>query len=104
MEPSGPIVEPDHRPGYVDVTISEFPMTIHDILQAALALPEEERAQLGHRLLESVFGPPPQAATTDEEWAEEIERRVREIRDGAELLDGRQVLADARKRLAARKS
>ena len=58
-----------------------------EILQQALALPADQRAMLVDHLLHSL-----NALTHDEidqAWAEEIERRVREIDEGkVELIPG----------------
>lgn len=68
-----------------------------EILRAALALPAETRARLADRLLESLDGP--DQKRLDALWAEEAERRLREIDEGkVELIDGELVM----KRLRAR--
>ena len=52
-----------------------------DLFSTALALPARERARLAHELLASLD------TTTDPDaadaWAEEIERRAREVQSGA---------------------
>lgn len=50
------------------------------ILIAALALPAEARAKLADQLLESLDGP--DQKRIDALWAEEAERRLREIEEG----------------------
>lgn len=52
----------------------------------ALSLPEEERAELAHALMESLDAPPdPDAA---DQWDQEISRRLAEIDAGtARLID-----------------
>jgi putative addiction module component (TIGR02574 family) len=63
---------------------------LHDfdqILKAALALPPGARAMLADHLLASLDGPTQKEI--DAAWAEEIERRIREIDEGkVELVDG----------------
>lgn len=49
-----------------------------EILQQALALSDEERARIGQKLLESVYGEEPE----DAELTEELLRRERAMRDG----------------------
>lgn len=76
-----------------------------ELLAAALTLPPEERERLAHELLDSLED---EEHLSPEEWQaawdEEIERRVREIREGkAELIDGEVVFRDARARIAARR-
>jgi putative addiction module component (TIGR02574 family) len=57
------------------------------ILKAALALPPGTRAMLADHLLASLDGPTQKEI--DAAWAEEIERRIREIDEGkVELVDG----------------
>lgn len=77
------------------------------VLEAALALPERERARIAERLLSSLNGPPPSAeeqAKIDAEWTAEIERRVRKIDEGkVELIPYEQVMADVRSLLQSRK-
>jgi putative addiction module component (TIGR02574 family) len=72
------------------------------IREQALALSEKERAELARDLLWSLDGEPdPDAAR---KWAAEIERRVREIRDGSvALVDGDKALERVRARLKNRK-
>ncbi|MBW3597799.1 MAG: addiction module protein [Planctomycetes bacterium] len=54
-----------------------------DIFDQALKLPEEQRAELAHQLLESLGGSDGESQTTfDQEWAEEIERRSAAYRSG----------------------
>jgi putative addiction module component (TIGR02574 family) len=73
--------------------ISDF----NEILAQALALPPEERAVLADRLLASLDGP--NQKEIDAAWAEEAERRSREIDEGkAELIDGELVMAKLRSR------
>jgi putative addiction module component (TIGR02574 family) len=68
------------------------------VFSAALALPTKKRAELAHRLIESLDGPPPTAAEQaeiDAAWAREIERREKEIDEGkAELIPFEDVMAE----------
>ena len=54
--------------------------TFEEILSAALALPPEMRAMLADHLLTSLDGP--DQKRIDALWAEEAERRIKEIDDG----------------------
>jgi putative addiction module component (TIGR02574 family) len=54
--------------------------TYGEILSAALSLPPYERAMLADRLLASLDGP--NQKQIDDAWAEEAERRMREIEEG----------------------
>ena len=47
---------------------------------AALALPEDDRLELADRLMESLDGPPD--ADYDQAWADEIARRLADVRSG----------------------
>lgn len=68
------------------------------LAEEALALPDNERAALIEILLRSMN--PPARKEIDRLWAEEAERRVKEIEDGAvTLLDGDEVFLEVRKRL-----
>jgi putative addiction module component (TIGR02574 family) len=68
-----------------------------DILQRALALPAEDRAILADYLLASLDGP--NQKEIDAAWAEEAERRIREIDEGkVDLIDGELVMARLRAR------
>ncbi len=51
------------------------------ILPAALALSPEERAKLAHKLLQSLDEPADPGAASA--WVQEIEKRARELDDGA---------------------
>jgi len=50
------------------------------LLREASELPEADRAELAGRLLETLHGEPDE--DVEAAWAEEIERRVRQIDDG----------------------
>jgi putative addiction module component (TIGR02574 family) len=53
---------------------------VAELLREASQLPEPDRAELAGRLLESLHGEPDAGA--EAAWAEEIERRVRQIDSG----------------------
>jgi putative addiction module component (TIGR02574 family) len=58
-------------------------MTTHpDVFDAALTLPQDERAALAHRLLASLDEPGEDPAVVAGEWADEIGRRVGAIATG----------------------
>ena len=76
-------------------------MTALDALFAqALQLPDDERGTLAMQLVRTLEPADEEEVTGDEweaAWSAEIDRRVREVDDGsAELLDGDEVLAEAR--------
>jgi putative addiction module component (TIGR02574 family) len=55
------------------------------VLDAALALPVDKRAEIAERLLSSLDGPEPtpeEQTEIDALWAAEVERRMRELEDG----------------------
>lgn len=56
----------------------------HDILEEALALPLDERAQMVFELLKSLE---PQEAGAEVAWLQEIERRLREVDAGSAQLE-----------------
>ena len=69
------------------------------ILDAAMQLDHDLRANLALRLLESLDGPPD--AGWEAAWAEELERRVEGIRDGsARLVPAAEVHRRLRERIA----
>jgi len=69
-----------------------------EILSAALSLSPTERAMLADHLLSSLDGP--HQKEIDAAWAEEAERRMREIDEGkVELIDGELVMEKLRARL-----
>ena len=73
------------------------------ILEAALELPEEERARVALRLSESLSGAPDAGAA--EAWAGEIARRIKRLRDGsARTVTADEALARARAHLAKRRA
>jgi putative addiction module component (TIGR02574 family) len=81
-----------------DVAIPRAAMsTFEEILSAALALPPEMRAMLADHLLTSLDGP--DQKRIDALWAEEAERRLREIDEGkVQTIDGELVMQKLRQR------
>ena len=68
-----------------------------EILSAALSLPRDARVTLADRLFESLDGD--EQKRIDALWAEEAERRWREIEEGkVETIDGESVMRDLRAR------
>ena len=72
---------------------------VRHLLEEALQLARQERAELAAQLLRSLdkdaFGPPDEGY--DEAWSAEIQRRLREIDEGkAKLVDADQALAELR--------
>lgn len=68
-----------------------------DILGAALALPSEDRARLADELVVSLDGLSQEQI--EAAWAEEIERRIRDIDEGKVVpIDGEQVMRELRAR------
>ncbi|HET8775459.1 MAG TPA: addiction module protein [Thermoanaerobaculia bacterium] len=53
---------------------------VAEIYEEASSLPEADRAELAGRLLESLHGEPEEGV--EAAWAEEIERRIRQIDSG----------------------
>jgi putative addiction module component (TIGR02574 family) len=73
--------------------------TFEEILSAALALSPGMRAMLADHLLESLNGP--NQKKIDAAWAEEVERRIREIDEGrVETIDGELVMRELRSRFS----
>jgi hypothetical protein len=78
-------------------------MSMAELLDLALRLPEEERAELAHHLLRSLT-PPGQEPSSEQEWEqawmEEVRRRVERF-DGGETTarDAREALAEIQARL-----
>ena len=71
--------------------------TFDEIFEAALSLPPEERAMVADRLLQSLDGPDQERI--DGLWAEEAERRMREIEQvKVEAIDGELVMERLRAR------
>ena len=66
---------------------------LQELYREATDLPERERAELAGMLIESLDGPPDE--NVEAAWAEEVERRVREIESGAvETIPWEQVRAE----------
>jgi putative addiction module component (TIGR02574 family) len=85
------------------VITMDIPSNFEEILKVALSLTVEERAKLIEQLIESLDGPNkedgPNQEAIDAAWAEEAERRMREIDEGrVELIPGEEVLARLRSR------
>ena len=57
-----------------------------EILRQALLLPDDERAELVARLLDTLRSSPRGEERSDEEWIAEIERRARAALSGATSL------------------
>jgi putative addiction module component (TIGR02574 family) len=55
-------------------------MSNRKLLEAALALPLDDRAELAREIIASLDGPPDAGA--EQAWAVEIRRRVREVERG----------------------
>jgi putative addiction module component (TIGR02574 family) len=77
--------------------------TAQQVLDAALALSEKERANVAYQLICSLDGPEPGAVEQveiDTAWAAEIERRIKEIDEGtAKLIPGEEVFTEIEQRL-----
>jgi putative addiction module component (TIGR02574 family) len=76
------------------------PMTpqVSEVLEQALTLSTQERGMIIDRLIESLDEGPAEEGV-EEAWAEEIKRRVDEIRSGkVQMIPGEQVLRDLAKR------
>jgi putative addiction module component (TIGR02574 family) len=56
-----------------------MPRTVAELLEAALALPEEERAELAELLAATLTSPP---SRLHPDWAAELRRRAAEIDSG----------------------
>jgi putative addiction module component (TIGR02574 family) len=71
---------------------------LESIEAEALKLPQRERAKLAKSLLLSLNGR--DEAGTDEVWAEEAERRYRELKEGTvQAIPSEEVFREARSRL-----
>lgn len=80
---------------------------LESLLEQAIRLPDAERGKLAMQLLRTLE-PEDEGEVSKEEWeaawSAELDRRVREVDDGsAELLDGDEVLAEARAWLDAQR-
>jgi putative addiction module component (TIGR02574 family) len=82
---------------YIDDSADKQMNTYEEIISAALSLPPGARAMLAEHLLESLDAS--DQKEIDAAWAEEAERRMREIREGkVETIDGDLVLQELRSR------
>lgn len=54
--------------------------SVEELYEQASRLPEEDRAELAGKLLESIEGPPDEGV--EEAWAAEIERRIADYQAG----------------------
>jgi putative addiction module component (TIGR02574 family) len=82
---------------YIDDSPDKQMNTYEEIISAALSLPPGARAMLAEHLLESLDAS--NQKEIDAAWAEEAERRMREIREGkVETIDGDLVLQELRSR------
>lgn len=80
---------------------------VDKLLEQALQLPEKERGELAGRLLRSLESHEDEELAPDAweaAWSEEIDRRMREVRDGkVQLVDGEAVFRAAAQRIASRR-
>lgn len=68
-----------------------------ELFSTALALPTSERARLAHQLLRSLELP--ESEQSDQEWQDELERRVEEVVGGStELRDWPEAYAELKTR------
>jgi len=78
--------------------MAEMTPRVSEVLEKALSLSTQERGLLIDHLIESLDEEPPEEGV-EQAWAEEIKRRVDDIRSGkVEMIPGEEV----RRRLAAR--
>jgi putative addiction module component (TIGR02574 family) len=81
-----------------EVVMAQMPPQVSEVLEKALTLSPQERGLLIDRLVDSLDEGPAEEGV-EEAWAEEIKRRVNDIRSGkVEMIPGGEV----RRRLAAR--
>ncbi len=74
------------------------------LLEQLLLLPEDERAEVADRLWDSLGDAGADDPTEDPEFRAELQRRLDSVADGtAELIDGDEVLREARERLRRRR-
>jgi len=92
-------------PGQIELVVRlcyDHVVTKKELHARALALPPEDRARLAHDIIASLDGPGDVGAA--EAWVVEIERRVREVKDGSvRLVDWKDTRARILGRLTARK-
>lgn len=75
--------------------------TAAQLLEEALRLPDDQRAQLTWGLLDSLGSHPPDTRS-EEEWIVEIERRSRAALSGEPGIPWKEARAEIRRRLAHR--
>ena len=74
-------------------------MTVEQITSEVLALPDEARARLADRLVESLD--PADESYLHKVWADEARRRLDEVRSGrVKTIPGDEALAQVRRKLA----
>lgn len=77
-------------------TAETQPTEIDALFEQALKLTPQQRLELSERLLLSV--PPPGQDRTEEEWKQEIERRVKEFEDDPTIgIPAEEVMEKARR-------
>jgi len=77
--------------------MAEMTPQVSEVLEKALALSTQERGLLIDHLIESLDEGPPEEGV-EEAWAEEIKRRVDDIRSGkVKMIPGEQVLRELAK-------
>jgi putative addiction module component (TIGR02574 family) len=77
--------------------MTQMSQKVAEVLDKAMALSIDERGLLIDRLVESLDDAPPEEGV-DEAWADEIKRRVDEIRTGkVKMIPGDQVLRELAK-------
>ncbi len=70
------------------------------VFEAALGLPEDQRAELAERLWQSLGDEPQEEIAAA--WVAELQRRLKSVEDGtATLLDGQSVMAELREKYGA---
>jgi len=75
--------------------------TVDEILMAALSLPQEDRASIAERLLESLEGAAVDSLAVEKAWANEIMARAAAYARGElKARPWREAIADVRQRLA----
>ena len=77
--------------------MAEMTPQVSELLEKALALSTQERGLLIDQLIQSLDEGPPEEGV-EEAWAEEIKRRVDDIRSGkVKMIPGEQVLRELAK-------
>src|SRR5262249_16393686 len=92
---------------HLDRVQSKAMTALESLLEQALQLPDSERGKLAMQLLRTLEPEDEDEVSKDEweaAWSQEIDRRVCEVDDGSvELLDGDEVVGDARAWLDAQR-